>query len=74
MPSVMVHPETAKAAIRIKHGTVEAFATFAGLKPQAVRDFLRGTSGRARPAVAELLGIDPDHLGPQHRLHECGVW
>jgi lambda repressor-like predicted transcriptional regulator len=62
MPSVTMNPEAVKAAIRIKHGSMEAFAATAGLKSQAVRDFLRGQSARAKPAVAELLGVDPDHL------------
>lgn len=62
MTAVVVHPEAVKAAIRIKFGSIDAFARDRGFKPQAVRDCLRGQSDRPKKAIAELLGVDPDHL------------
>lgn len=62
MGEVTMHPEAVKAAIRMKHGTIEEFAAVSGVKAQAVRDFLRGTSKRAKSVVADLLEINPDHL------------
>lgn len=62
MSSVIMHPEAVKAVIRMRHGTLAAFAAVHRLKADAVRDTLRGTSSTAKPHVAELLGVDPDHL------------
>jgi len=57
-----MHPEVVKAAIRMRHGTMAAFAAVHGFEAQAVRDCLRGSSSTAKPAVAELLGVKPDQL------------
>lgn len=57
-----MHPEAVKAAIRIKYGTLAAFAAAHKLEAQQVRDLLRGMSSAAKPAVAALLGIAPDQL------------
>lgn len=62
MSSVTMHPEAVKAAIRMRHGTLAAFAAMHRLEAQAVRDLLRGMSSTAKPHVAELLGIEPDQL------------
>ena len=62
MPSVTMHPERVKAEIRLRHGSLVAFAALHRLEAQAVRDCLRGTSNTAKPHVAELLGIEPDQL------------
>ncbi len=62
MSSVTMHPEAVKAAIRMRHGTLTAFAGVHRLKAQAVRDLLRGMSSTAKPHVAELLGVAPDQL------------
>jgi lambda repressor-like predicted transcriptional regulator len=62
MPLVTMHPEAVKAAIRMQHGTLAAFAASNRLSAQAVRDLLRGMSSTAKPHVAALLGIDPDQL------------
>jgi len=61
-PAVTIHPEAVKAAIRMRYGTLAAFAATHRLEAQAVRDLLRGVSATAKPHVAELLGVDPDHL------------
>lgn len=60
--SVIIHREHVKAAIRVEHGSLEAFADHAGLKSQQVRDTLRGTSSSALLAIAKLLGANADHL------------
>ena len=60
--SVIMHPEAVKSAIRMKHGTLVAFAALHRLEVQAVRDCLRGTSSTAKPHVAALLGIDAGQL------------
>lgn len=60
--SVTIHREKVKAAIRIKHGSLEAFAEANDLTSQSVRDLLRGQSNRAKAAVANLLGVQPDQL------------
>lgn len=60
--SVTLHPERVKAEIRMRCGTLVRFAEANGLNEEQVRDYLRGRSGTARPAVAKLLGIDPEHL------------
>jgi lambda repressor-like predicted transcriptional regulator len=62
MSSVSMHPEAVKAAIRMRHGTLAAFAAVHRLEAQAVRDLLRGMSSTAKPYVAELLGVEPDQL------------
>ncbi|CAN5453634.1 hypothetical protein BH09PSE4_BH09PSE4_13810 [soil metagenome] len=62
MSSVTMHPEAVKAAIRMRHGTLAAFAALHRLEAQAVRDLLRGMSTTAKPHVAALLGVDPEHL------------
>lgn len=62
MLPVAIHPEVVKAAIRMKCGSLRAFAEQSGLKEQAVRDLLRGTSNTAKKAAAELLGVDADQL------------
>jgi lambda repressor-like predicted transcriptional regulator len=62
MSSVTMHPEAVKAAIRMRHGTLAAFAASHRLEAQAVRDLLRGMSSTAKPYVEQLLGIEPDHL------------
>lgn len=62
MSLVTMHPEAVKAAIRMRHGTLAAFAASNRLSAQAVRDLLRGMSSTAKPHVAALLGVDPDHL------------
>ena len=60
--SVTLEPERVKAEIRIKCGTLVRFAGENGLAEHQVRDFLRHRSSTAKAAVAQLLGIDPDHL------------
>lgn len=60
--SVVIHREHVKAAIRVRHGSLEAFAEAADLKSQQVRDTLRGTSSSAIAAIATLLGTDAHHL------------
>ena len=50
----------------MRYGTMERFADQRGLKSQAVRDFLRGTSSTAKDAVAKELGIDPVHFELSH--------
>ncbi len=60
--STTLHPERVKAEIRMKHGTLVAFASASGLKSEQVRDYLRGRSSAARTAVADLLGVDADQL------------
>jgi lambda repressor-like predicted transcriptional regulator len=62
MSSVTMHPEAVKAAIRMRHGTLAAFAAHNRLEAQAVRDLLRGMSSTAKPFVAALLGVEPDQL------------
>ncbi|MEO7688778.1 MAG: helix-turn-helix domain-containing protein [Sphingomonas sp.] len=57
-----MHPEAVKAAIRMQHGTLAAFAAKHRLEAQAVRDLLRGTSSTAKALVAEMLGVEPDQL------------
>lgn len=57
-----MHPEAVKAAIRIKYGSVRAFAAKRGLTRDSVVDLLRGKSTTAKEAVAEVLGVDPVHL------------
>lgn len=59
---VTMHREAVKAQIRMRHGSLAQFATAEGLKPQQVRDLLRGKSNGAKPAVAKLLGVETDHL------------
>jgi lambda repressor-like predicted transcriptional regulator len=58
----VIHREDVKAAIRIKHGSLESFADAHDLTSQSVRDLLRGKSNRAKAHVASLLGVDPDQL------------
>lgn len=58
----VIHREEVKAAIRMKFGSVLAFANASGLKGEQVRDTLRGKSSRAMSAIASLLDIDVDHL------------
>ncbi len=54
----VLHREDIKAELRKRHGTVVAFATNRGLKPQAVADWLRGrTSAAVAEAVAGELGV-----------------
>lgn len=60
--SVVMHREAVKAAIRIKHGSLAAFADAHELTTQSVRDLLRGQSNRAKASVAKLLGVNPDQL------------
>lgn len=60
--SVTLHPERVKAEIRMRCGTLVRFAEANGLNEEQVRDFLRGRSGTARPAIAKLLDVDPEHL------------
>ena len=62
MTMVMMHRETVKAAIRMKFGSIRAFADANELSAQGVRDLLRGTSSTAKDTVAKLLNVDPDHL------------
>ncbi|MHA3840422.1 helix-turn-helix domain-containing protein [Sphingomonas aestuarii] len=62
MSIVTLHREVVKAEIRIKHGSIEAFADANNLKSQVVRDLLRGQSAAAKQAVADLLGVDADQL------------
>lgn len=62
MSSLTMHPEAVKAAIRMRHGTLAAFAAIHKLEAQAVRDLLRGMSTTAKPHVAELLGVEADQL------------
>lgn len=62
MSLVSMHPERVKAAIRMRHGTLAAFAAAHRLEAQAVRDLLRGMSSTAKPHVAELLGVNADQL------------
>lgn len=57
-----INREQIKGVIRIRYGSMAAFASEHGLKAQQVRDCLRKLSTAAKPAIAELLGIDPDHL------------
>lgn len=62
MSSVTMHPEAVKAAIRMRHGTLAAFAATHGLEAHVVRDLLRGMSSTAKPVVADLLGVTADQL------------
>jgi lambda repressor-like predicted transcriptional regulator len=62
MSVVTLHREVVKAEIRMRHGSIEAFAEAHGLKSQVVRDLLRGQSAAAKEAVADLLGVDAEHL------------
>lgn len=59
---ITVHPEEVKAKIRIAFGSFAVFAEAHGLNDQQIRDCLRGMSVTAKPAIAELLGVDPDQL------------
>lgn len=62
MSLVTMHPEAVKSAIRIRYGTLVAFAAAHKLEAQAVRDLLRGMSSTAKPAVAALLGVELEQL------------
>lgn len=59
---VTLHPETVKAALRVRYGALTIFAAKHGLKAQAVRDTLRGMSTTAIPQMAAELGIPADQL------------
>lgn len=62
MSTIVMHRETVKAAIRMKFGSIKAFADAHDLQPQGIRDLLRGTSSTGKDAVAKLLEVNPDHL------------
>lgn len=62
MVTTTIHREDVKAALRKRHGTLEAFQEAAGLTGQQIRDLLRGKSKVALAAVAKELGLDPNHL------------
>ncbi|MCC7393812.1 MAG: helix-turn-helix domain-containing protein [Sphingomonadaceae bacterium] len=60
--SVILHPEQIKAELRMRYGSLGRFAADFGLNEDQVRDFLRSRSKTAKKAVAEVLGVDPEHL------------
>lgn len=62
MSEVSLHPEAVRGILRMRYGTMEKFSRESGLKPYALRDFLRGQSSTAKPAVAKELGVKPDQL------------
>lgn len=62
MDVITIHREDVKAELRKRFGSLEAFCEARGLESQQVRDLLRGKSSTARAAVANELGIDPDHF------------
>lgn len=57
-----VHKEDIKALLRKRYGSIGAFQKARGLVGQQVRDLMRGKSNAAREAIADELGIDPQHL------------
>lgn len=87
MSATLLHPEDIKAELRKRHGTIGAFATARGLKPQSLVDWLRGrTSAPVARVVADELGmaevhvsspqsmkVDDSNAGPgTHRLNAKG--
>lgn len=71
--SVTLHPEQVKAEIRMRFKTLGKFAEASGLTEEQVRDYLRCKSNAARGAVADLLGIDPDHLNLSRTVPKRGI-
>lgn len=59
---VTFHREDVKAVLRKRYGSAEAFQEAKGLSGQQVRDFLRGRSSKALPAIAAELGVEPNQL------------
>lgn len=73
MTITTIHREDVKAILRKRYGSAEAFQEEKGLTGQQVRDFLRGRSSKALAAIAEELGVDPDHLIITNgRVPTCG--
>lgn len=62
MSELNLHPDALRGILRMRYGTMERFSRESGLKPYALRDFLRGQSSTAKPAVAKELGVAPDQL------------
>lgn len=62
MSELSLHPQMVRGILRMRYGTMEKFSRANGLKPYALRDFLRGQSTTAKPAVAKELGVQPDQL------------
>lgn len=62
MSDLSLHPDVVRGILRMRYGTMERFSENKGLKRYALRDFLRGQSSTAKPAVAKELGVTPDQL------------
>lgn len=62
MSDLSLHPHVVRGILRMRYGTMDKFSKQHGLKPYALRDFLRGQSSTAKPAVAKELGVEPDQL------------
>ena len=61
------HPETIKAQLRMKHGTLLAFEVAKGLPKNSTKDVLRGRSvARTEQAIADELGKPLHILFPRH--------
>lgn len=56
-----LHKEEVKAKLRMKYGSMRAFAHAHGVSDQLVKDFLRGQSGTIGPVVLSEIGFDPRH-------------
>lgn len=60
-----LHPETIKAELRMRFGTITEFERVHRLSPRSVKDVLRG---RSRPgtaaAIATAIGVDLHKLFP----------
>ncbi|UDF02992.1 helix-turn-helix domain-containing protein [Asticcacaulis sp. AND118] len=52
-----LHPEEAKARLRIKTGTLTAFEAANGLSRGAVNDALRGKSNKTLRLIAQTIGV-----------------
>ncbi|QNG47386.1 helix-turn-helix domain-containing protein [Sphingobium yanoikuyae] len=62
MSDLSLHPDVVRGILRMRYGTMDKFSQACGLKPYALRDFLRGQSSTAKHAVAKELGVKPDQL------------
>jgi|TARA_B100000749_G_scaffold271106_1_gene251595 lambda repressor-like predicted transcriptional regulator len=62
MSELSLHPDVVRGILRMRYGTMDKFSQASGLKPYALRDFLRGQSSTAKVAVAKELGVKPDQL------------